>query len=72
MALTVIADSCDNGPCPTIYKIDGGVIIQGVKTQDPEHMPPDMPDHEGVVFIPDAAWERLTSRLRATAGSGSI
>lgn len=68
MALTVLAGSCDNGPCPTIYKTDGGVIVQGLKTQDPEHLPAGMPDHEGVVFIPDAAWGRLISRLPAPVG----
>ena len=59
MPLTVLAYSCDNGPCPTFYKAPGGVVVQGSKTNDPDHVPPGMPSHEEVVFIPDAAWRKL-------------
>jgi hypothetical protein len=63
MPLTVLSHSCDNGPCPTFYKAPGGVVIQGLKTNDPEHLPPGIPDHEGVLFIPDASWDILMANL---------
>lgn len=63
MPLTVLSYSCDDGPCPTFYKAPGGVVVQAIKTSDPEHIPPGMPDHEGVLFIPDAAWRRLMVNL---------
>ncbi|MGH3844797.1 MAG: hypothetical protein ACRDS0_25670 [Pseudonocardiaceae bacterium] len=60
MSMIVIAtNACDNGPCPTFHKALGGVVVQGYKTDDPDHTPPDMPAHEGVLFIPDADWNQL-------------
>lgn len=71
MTLKLLVSSCDNGPCPAFHKTTGGVVVQGIKTNDPEHRPAGMPDHEGVLFIPDDAWERLTSRLFQQATGGS-
>lgn len=68
MALTAVIESCDNGPCPAFRPAVGGVVVQGIKTADPDHIPSGMPDHEGVVFIPDGAWELLISRLLAQMG----
>ena len=62
--LTVLAtNGCDDGPCPTFYRTKGGVVVQGRKTTNPEHIPSGMPDHEGVLFIPDADWDHLISEL---------
>ena len=53
--LTVLAtNGCDDGACPTFYRTKGGVVVQGRKTTNPEHIPSGMPDHEGVLFITDA------------------
>jgi hypothetical protein len=64
MPLTLLAtNGCENGPCPTFYKAKGGVVVRGYQTSDPEHTPPGMPEHEGVLFIPDADWDHLLSEL---------
>lgn len=68
MPLTAAIESCDNGPCPAFRPAPGGVIVQGIKTTDPGLIPPGMPDHEGVVFIPDGNWELMISRLLAQMG----
>lgn len=56
---------------PGLPQDHGWVVVQGIKTNDPEHRPAGMPDHEGVLFIPDDAWERLNSRLFQQATGGS-
>ncbi|MGH3898929.1 MAG: hypothetical protein ACRDTA_11905 [Pseudonocardiaceae bacterium] len=66
MSLIVIAtNGCENGPCPTFYlTFDGSdVIVRGYKTTAPEHIPDDLPDHEGVLRIPIKDWQRLLSEL---------
>lgn len=64
MSLTVLAtNGCDDGPCPTFYKTTGGVVVRGYTTSDSEHRPPGMPEHEGVLFIPDTDWDNLLSEL---------
>lgn len=63
MTYRLLAESCDNGPCPTFYVDDstGDVLVQGYTTTD---LPPgDMPDGEGVVRIDATAWAKLLSRL---------
>lgn len=50
-------------PLPDVHKAPGGVVIQAYKTSGPEHMPPGMPNHEGVLFIPDADWDFLILNL---------
>ncbi|MGH3852539.1 MAG: hypothetical protein ACRDR6_03385 [Pseudonocardiaceae bacterium] len=64
MPLTVLAtNNCENGPCSTFHKAPGGVVVQAYRTSDPEHLPPGMPNHEGVLFIPDVDWDRLILNL---------
>lgn len=59
----LLAGSCDNGPCPTLYvnPNTGDVLVQGYITSD---APPDaVPAGEDVLHIPAAAWQTLLSRL---------
>ncbi len=64
--LRVLAtNGCENGPCPTFHKTEGGVIVQAFKTTDPGHVPPGMPQNEGVLFVPDADWQQLLTELFA-------
>lgn len=64
--LRVLAtNGCENGPCPTFYKTEDGVIVQAFKTTDPGHVPPGMPENEGVLFVPDADWRQLLTELLA-------
>jgi hypothetical protein len=41
------------------------VIVQAFKTTDPGHLPPGMPQDEGVLFVPDADWQQLLTELFA-------
>lgn len=64
MSMSVLAtNGCENGTCATFYKATGGVVVRGYKTNDPEHLPPDMPAYEGVLFIPDEDWDHLLSEV---------
>ena len=59
----LLAGSCDNGPCPTLYVDDltGDVLVQGYVTTD---TPPDsVPAGEDVLLIPAAAWQKLLAQL---------
>lgn len=63
MSLTVIACSCENGPCPTFHKAPGGVVFQAHLITDPDLIPPGMPSHEGALFCPDNDFEQLLRGL---------
>lgn len=59
----LLANSCDDGPCPTLYvnPDTGDVLVQGYATTD---TPPDaVPDGEDVLHIPAEAWRKLLTRL---------
>lgn len=61
MTYRLLAESCDEGPCPTFYADDvtGDVKVQGYVTEAPGPLP----DGEGVVHIPADAWRRLLADL---------
>ncbi len=62
--LTILGESCHNGPCPTLHRdtVTGEVKVQGyVTTQDGL----DIPVGEDVVAIPADAWARLLADLPA-------
>ncbi|MGH3692663.1 MAG: hypothetical protein ACRES5_10225 [Pseudomonas sp.] len=64
MALTVLAESCNNGPCPTLYLNPGkDVIVQAVTITDPDDLPEGMPSHESALRIPQKDWQRLLADL---------
>ena len=57
MKLTQLASSCEDGPCPTVWAIDGTdhVIIQGFTVDDAEALESmRLPDSETAVRIPMA------------------
>jgi hypothetical protein len=58
-----LAESCDYGPCPR-FEIDpdtGDVLVQGYLTGELPSKP--VPNGEGVVSIPAAAWQKLLTQL---------
>jgi len=57
----LLAESCDTGPCPTLYTEpeSGEVTVQGYRTSPPGPIPA----HEDVVLIPAKDWATLLSRL---------
>jgi hypothetical protein len=60
--LTILGESCHNGPCPTLHRdtVTGEVKVQGYVTpQDGMNIP----SGEGVVAIPADAWARLLADL---------
>lgn len=59
----LLANSCDGGPCPTLYVDDltGDVLVQGYVTTDAP--PTAVPAGEDVLLIPAAAWQKLLSQL---------
>lgn len=63
MPYRLLASTCDNGPCPTLFIDDatGDVLVQGYADSDAPPMPP--PVGEAVVHIPAAAWQRLLAQL---------
>jgi hypothetical protein len=59
----LLANSCDNGPCPTLYvnPDTGDVLVQGYTTTAAP--PRDVPAGEDVLHIPAEAWQKLLSQL---------
>jgi hypothetical protein len=59
----LLAGSCDDGPCPTLYVDDltGDVLVQGYVTAAAP--PQSLPAGEAVVHVPAAAWQKLLSQL---------
>lgn len=57
----ILANSCHNGPCPTLRRDDqtGDVEVQGYRTM--ASCP--IPTGEDVVLIPAEAWARLLADL---------
>jgi hypothetical protein len=62
MALRKIAETCDDGDCPTVYEDDltGDVLVQGYVTTSQR---PATPIGEDVVRIPAADWRKLMTQL---------
>lgn len=55
MKLRQLASECDEGPCPTVWEIDGteNVLVQGFKVDDTEALATmQMPGNETAVRIP--------------------
>jgi hypothetical protein len=64
MSLVVIAtNACENGPCPTFHKTEGGVVIQAYRITNSKLLPQGIPDHEVASFIPDVDFDQLLFEL---------
>lgn len=63
MAYRLLAGTCSDGPCPTLYIDDstGDVLVQGYETTAAP--PKAVPTGEGVLHIPAADWQKLLAQL---------
>lgn len=67
MAYSLLAGTCTDGPCPTLYIDDatGDVVVQGYRPRWNLRrlIPGRVPLREGLLHIPAKDWEKLTSQL---------
>lgn len=63
MTYRLLAWTCNDGPCPTLYIDDatGDVLVQGYLTTD--KAPAEVPAGEGLLKIDAAAWQKLVAQI---------